>query len=159
MDFTGGIGKVVSSVVEKGGEIISKLVADKDLATQLTHELKAQLNSNMHEYETLVATIARDIHAETQATVRAELHQSDLYTKRTRPKIARQSWYACLGYLLAIIFTSAAPGGWGFTPLEFHWFIFMAIASPAYTYMGIRGFEKWSGKNVEPGKALATLFK
>jgi len=143
IDLTGGIATAVKSIVDKGASLIGKFVADKDLAAKLSAEFKAQMSEENHEYRTLLANVERDIFTASQKTIQAELAQSDLYTKRTRPKIARQSWYLTVAYVAATLVTGAAPKSWGLTPIVFQWFVFMAMASPALSYMGIRGFEKW----------------
>lgn len=76
----------------------------------------------------------------------AELAQSDVYTKRTRPLIARQSWYVAAAYALlchvGIPLYSAVNE---LPPLlvTFSWEVFLALCAPTLTYMGVRGFEKW----------------
>lgn len=76
----------------------------------------------------------------------AELHQNDLYTKQTRPKIARQSWYVSALYAVAAnaadVYISIEYANLN-TDKFFGWEIFVALASPAMLYMGVRGFEKW----------------
>lgn len=84
----------------------------------------------------------------------AELHQTDLYTKQTRPRIARQSWYVAGAYALlsnvAIPLYWQIKGGPTFDGLVlFSWEVFIALAAPAMVYMGVRGFEKWRGGGVK----------
>lgn len=77
----------------------------------------------------------------------AELANTDVYTKRTRPLIARQSWYVAAAYALGInlVFPiGEAANLWTSIPTTtFSWEVFLALAAPALTYMGVRGFEKW----------------
>lgn len=76
----------------------------------------------------------------------AELAQSDIYTKRTRPLIARQSWYVAAAYaLLCHIFLPVFAEIREIPPLivTFDWSVFLALCAPAMTYTGVRGFEKW----------------
>jgi len=41
-----------------------------------------------------------------------------------------------------------APDAWGLGAPSIDWQIFLVLASPALTYMGVRGFEKWkNGSN------------
>lgn len=82
----------------------------------------------------------------------AELHQTDVYTKQTRPRIARQSWYVsgffAIGANAVDVYLSMDTLGISVTKM-FSWEIFIALASPAMMYMGVRGFEKWKhGSNV-----------
>lgn len=75
----------------------------------------------------------------------AELHQSDLYTKQTRPLIARQSWYVAALY--ALLANVAAPIWSALAerqlPSVFAWEVFTALAAPAMLYMGVREVGKW----------------
>lgn len=80
----------------------------------------------------------------------AELAQSDVYTKRTRPLVARQSWYVaaiyaltCHVFLPLYLFSQGSVATESTLSLTFSWEVFLALASPALTYMGVRGFEKW----------------
>lgn len=85
----------------------------------------------------------------------AELAQSDIYTKRTRPMIARQSWYVAAIYALAchvlvplFVYYNQVEEATKTLPLvTFSWEVFLALSSPALTYMGVRGFEKWKHGN------------
>ncbi len=143
------IGTLLGKVVDKGGEIIKKLVKDKDLAARLEHEFRTQMQADDADFRELEIQAEADQFAAQQVTIQAELHQNDQYTKRTRPKIARRSFNAGLGY----VFVTALPvAGIGipFTeivimPWQFQWQVLVLLYSPALTYMGVRGFEKWKG--------------
>lgn len=144
------IGKIIEKLIDRGGSIISELVTDKDLANKLDHAWKTMLSTQSHEFKVLEIEIEAEMFKAQQTTVQAELHQNDLYTKRTRPKIARQSWYITVGYTMVSILDSFIMNILKFTPeqiaaseVEFVWEIFVAIAAPALTYMGVREFGKW----------------
>jgi hypothetical protein len=132
------VGKIIDRVIDKGASLISEFVTDKDQAARLEHEWRSQLSRESHELEKLALEIERDINVSQQATIQAELHQSDLYTKRTRPKIARQSWYIAGSYALLAAVLPALPVDWGIGQFEFMWEVFIALAAPAMTYMGVR---------------------
>jgi len=132
-------------VVDKGGDIISEIVTDKDLAKELDHAFRTQMATNEAEFRTLELEVEGRMFEAQQETIQAELHQSDLYTKRTRPKVARQSWYVTSAYAIASTFLPMAPVAWGLQMPVFQWEMFLVLASPALTYMGVRGFEKWKG--------------
>ena len=139
------LGDLWGKIVDKGGSIISELITDKDLAKQLEHEFRTQMSREAHEFRTLEANIEKDMFQAQQETIQAELHQTDLYTKRTRPKIATKSFYAGLLYVLL---TSIPEAGLNLywvllMPWQFEWAVLMLLYSPALTYMGVRGFEKW----------------
>lgn len=135
-------------IVDKGGSIISELVTDKDLAKKLEHEFKSMMSTQEHEFKTFELEVERSMFEHQQKTIQAELHQNDLYTKRTRPKIARQSWYVTAAYALMSTFLPMLPEAWELQAPVFQWEMFLVLASPALTYMGVRGFEKWKGGGV-----------
>jgi hypothetical protein len=137
------IGKIIEKVIDRGGKIISELVTDKDLAKQLDHAFRSQVSMEAAEFQQLELDAEKEMFVSQQETVRAELHQSDLYTKRTRPKIARQSWYITATYALSSMLLPVLPKTWGLGEPSIDWQIFLVLASPALTYMGVRGFEKW----------------
>ena len=131
-------------VVDKGAGLISEFITDKDLAVELEHKYRMAMGAQKHEFDTLVLQVEKDMFAAQQKTIQAELHQSDLYTKRTRPKIARQSWYVTAIYALMSSFLPMLPASLELQAPVFEWQIFMVLASPALTYMGVRGFDKWN---------------
>jgi len=137
------IGALLDKVIGVGGGIIKELVQDKDLAKELDHAFRTQLSMQAAEFKQLELAAERDMFKAQQETVQAELHQNDLYTKRTRPKIARQSWYITAIYALSSMLLPVAPEAWGLGEPAIDWQIFLVLASPALTYMGVRGFEKW----------------
>lgn len=128
-------------IVDRGGSIISELVTDKDLANKLTHAFKSQMAASEAEFKQAELEAETRIFEAQQKTIQAELHQNDQYTKRTRPSIARKSFYAGLAY--ALLTSLPEKGLWIFMPWQFEWSVLMLLYSPALTYMGVRGFEKW----------------
>lgn len=139
------LGDLWSKIVDVGGGIISELVTDKDLAKELDHNFRMAMESHKHEYDTRVIEVEKEMFVAQQKTVQAELHQTDLYTKRTRPKIARQSWYVTAAYALMSTFLPMLPKSLELQTPVFQWEMFLVLASPALTYMGVRGFDKWKG--------------
>ena len=139
------LGDLWGKIVDKGGDIISELVTDKDLAKQLEHEFRTQMEANQASFKQAELDAETRIYEAHQTTVQAELHQNDQYTKRTRPVIARRSFYAGLGYVLLTSLPVAGINLYWVTlmPWQFQWPVLMLLYSPALTYMGVRGFEKW----------------
>ena len=139
------LGSLIGKIVDKGGDIIKKMVSDKDLAKRLEHEFRTQMGQNSADFNALVVETEERIFIAQQGTIQAELQQNDLYTKRTRPKIATKSFYAGLAY----VFMSRIPeagiafGAYVVMPWQYEWAVLMLLYSPALTYMGVRGFEKW----------------
>ena len=131
---------VTGGLLEAGIKIIDKAVSDKDLKAKLEAEWRALVTTQQFELEAKAIELEQAVQVEQQRTFQAELNQADLYTKRTRPKIARQSWYVSLAYAAVSIvsrLTVALPD------IEFDWEIFIPMASPALTYMGVRSLDLW----------------
>lgn len=144
------IGTLLEKIIDRGGAIISELVTDKDLAARLNHEFKSLLSTQDHDLNRLILESEAEQFKSQQVTIQAELHQNDLYTKRTRPKIARQSWYLAVTYVLvtlldahAMTVLDASLEQLAALDITFEWQLFIAIASPALGYMGVRTFDKW----------------
>ncbi len=127
----------------KGLDIIKERVTDRDLATQLEHDFKTLIANNAHEAEMFAMQIENDIAQSDNHRIAEELRQNDNYTKRTRPMIARQSWWAGLAYIAANVVTSVADPYMAIQVIELNWSILVAIFSPSLTYMGVRSFDKW----------------
>ena len=53
------IGDIIGKVIDKGADIISKRVADKDLATQLTHDFKTAMLKSSTDLELSVNEIVK----------------------------------------------------------------------------------------------------
>lgn len=133
------LGKIIDTIIGKGSDLISEFITDKDKAAEFEHRYRIALLEDGQ----LSQEFEKDIYVAHQETIQAELHQSDLYTKRTRPKIARQSWYVTMLYALSTMMIPVAPEAWGLGEPKLQWEVFLVLASPALTYMGVRGFEKW----------------
>jgi hypothetical protein len=147
------LGDMWGKVIDGGRALISEFITDKDQAKQLDHAWRTQMEANRADNERAVLEHDTAIFEAQQKTIQAELHQNDQYTKRTRPIIARRSFYAGLGYVvltslpidgLPIPFTDAVLMPW-----QFQWAVLMLLYSPALTYMGVRGFEKWKNGMVK----------
>lgn len=109
------------------------------------YEIEARIKAI--EEETKQAEIEADyrkFEAE-QETHRAALEQSDVFTKRTRPQIARQSWLvaAFYGIGVGVILPTLQIFNSDLGNISFSETIFLALSSPALTYMGVRCLEKW----------------
>jgi hypothetical protein len=144
------IGGIIDKVIEKGGDIISELVTDKDLAAKLDHEFRSLVTNHEAEFKQLELEAEAEMFKSQQEVIKAELHQTDLYTKQTRPRIARKSFYLALGYVLLCMFDATIYKAFDMTLEEIlelqqdlNWGVFMVMVSPCLTYMGVRSFDKW----------------
>jgi hypothetical protein len=131
--LSGGLGQGIT-------DIIREKVKDQDLAAKLEHELKVLLENKDAELRRLAIESERDADRQHQETIRAELAQSDEYTKRTRPMLARRSWWAVLAYVGAGVISAAATT---IPDVPTDWTILTVLASPVLAYMGVRALDKW----------------
>ena len=155
--FFGGIAKgLTGSVIEKATDIVDKMVTDKDLAAKIKHEFETQQLITAADLEKAQLAAETQIQVAQETTHQAELNQSDIYTKQTRPKIARQSWYVSGAYAITCFasefaatlikaFSTSIPADVlnSLHGVAFQWEVYLAAAAPALTYMGVRSFDIW----------------
>lgn len=100
---------------------------------QLQSELEKEHNRRIElEFEDL-----QKAHQETQQTIRQGDRASDAYVRRTRPKMARQSWYATVLYVIGFEAAQAMNHGTG-ADLD----LAMVLSAPAWAYLGLRTMDK-----------------
>lgn len=132
-----------SGLVGKITDIIGKRVGDKDLATKLAADAATLVEQDQQARAMKAMEIEENFEAEITKRVQAEQASNDPYTQRTRPKIARQSWYAGCAYIFVSVASKVIAPYTHVMVIELDWGILMAIYSPALTYMGVRSFDKW----------------
>lgn len=111
---------------------------------ELRHQERLEtLAFQRHEAE-LKAETAR--HAESQATIRTEVEHGTDYVQETRPKIARLSGYATVGYILVAEAGRLIAEAWGGALTGADAAIAGVLFSPCGTYMAMRTFDGFSKK-------------
>ncbi|RMF72233.1 MAG: hypothetical protein D6740_05605 [Alphaproteobacteria bacterium] len=78
-------------------------------------------------------------HHEQQETIRAGDRATDEYVRRTRPKMARQSWWATIAYVIGF----EAAHAFGLTQAGASMDLAMILLAPAAAYIGFRTWDKW----------------
>lgn len=78
-------------------------------------------------------------HRETQGTIRGGDVATDEYVRRTRPKMARESWNATVAYCLGCLLFAAFDGG-----DLFNIYIAGILSAPAWAYLGLRTTDKFA---------------
>lgn len=136
------LGFLSGGFAEKGVDLISKVVKDKDLAEKLSHDFRTLCQTQDYELQKLAIEAEQGYEQEITKRVQAEQQSNDAYTKRTRPKIARVSFYFGSAYILAHLVSTMVPA---IPVVSIDWSILMAIYSPALAYMGVRSADKWKG--------------
>ena len=109
---------------------------------ELAVEDEENIRKHIRELAELEYSDAQSRHHETQETIRQGDQSSDEYVRRTRPRMARQSFYVGSGYVCVMEFLmNAFDVGMG-ASLELAGLLF----SPALTYLGLRTWDKFKGK-------------
>ena len=129
-DVLDGGGDLSGAVESMPAEIRVELGRLANEATALDNERRAR---ELQHEETL--------HTETQKTARSEQEHGTAYVKETRPRIARQSFYAGSFYVIALALLQSAGHGGGPDAI-----IAATLFSPCLGYLGVRTVDKWKGK-------------
>lgn len=117
---------------------------------QMANENEADIRRHLEAMTKLQLEDEQSKQHEQQETIRSGDAATDEYVRRTRPKMARQSWYAALAYLLLFSLAEllgqvvAAATGTKITISGPSVDIAAAIGAPAMAYMGFRAVDKWS---------------
>lgn len=147
-----GVAAVASMITEATGETnpaaaLVKLQADPATMVKLEEIVKrneADIRAHHREMLRLELEDKQKEHEQQQLTIRSGDNAEDEYVRRTRPRIARQSWYATVLYILAFealelagLFTEGAT-------VE----LAMLLIAPAGAYMGFRTWDKRNASKV-----------
>jgi hypothetical protein len=138
------------AILEIGSKLLDKFIPDP------AAKAKAQLDLAQMAQNGELASMANDTklvemayaddqsaHKEQQETIRSGDNSSDEYVRRTRPMMARQSWYGAAAYVFAFEGAKLFDKGTGA-----NWEIAMMLLSVALAYHGFRSFDKskWGRK-------------
>lgn len=142
-----GVAAVASMVTEATGEtdpaaILAKLKADPQTLVKLeeiAQRNEADIRAHHRELLRLELEDGQAAHQQQQETIRSGDNAEDPYVRKTRPLIARQSWYATVLYVIGFDALKAAGAFQDGAGLD----LAMVLISPAAAYMGFRTFDKW----------------
>jgi len=134
---------LVTSATGEGTPEKALAVLQADPASMLKlRELAVQDSANIREHIRQMAENeakdAQEAHSQQQETIRAGDSAEDEYVRHTRPKMARQSWYATALYVIGFEACKVA----GLTTLGANWELAALIGAPAAAYLGFRSFDK-----------------
>lgn len=144
-----GVAAVASLVTEATGErtpqaALARLQTDPEALLRL-EELAAQNEREIraHHLETLRLEMedAQHAHTEQQQTIRHGDGTDDPYVRHTRPRMARQSWYATMAYVVAFEAMRATE----LTSIGASMELAMLLIAPAGAYIGFRSVDKFKG--------------
>lgn len=109
----------------------------KELSIQeeasIRNHLQAMHEADLHDQQAA--------HREQQETIRTGDTADDQYVRHTRPLMARQSWYATVGYVIGFELLKAFGQSSSGAELE----MAMLLLSPAGAYLGFRTVDKAGG--------------
>ncbi len=122
-------------------QVLAQLQNDPATVVRL-RELAIQEADNIRVHLRTMAEIElkdkQEEHRQQQETIRSGDNATDEYVRQTRPRIARQSWYATMAYVFTFEFLHAmAWSGSGA-----NWEMAGILISPAAAYMGFRTWDK-----------------
>ena len=109
---------------------------------ELYYANEESVRQHIAEMERLRLEDAQKEHGETQDTIRGGDVATDEYVRRTRPMMARQSWYATIGYVIGFEGLKAFDVGTG-ASME----LALILIAPASAYLGLRTVDKIRGLN------------
>lgn len=147
----------VSGAVAAGMALVSSATGETDPAKALQQlqqdpatmlrlrELAIQEEASIREHLRLMneATLRdeQEAHKQQQETIRSGDNAEDEYVRHTRPLMARQSWYATMGYVIGFEAAKAFNYGPGASAD-----MAMILIAPAAAYIGFRTAGKIWGK-------------
>ena len=142
----GAVGGLVASwlgVEDKAEAVMRKLQTDPEALARIQEmevQERMQLRQLQFKQAELAITDKQHQHEQQQETIRTGDTAEDEYVRRTRPKMARQSFYAGAIYVLLFeLLTAFDVGGGADMALA------GALFSPALAYMGFRTLDAFSG--------------
>lgn len=109
-------------------------------------EAEAKLKGELAAAGVELRRISGEEFRQVNETARVEAQSTDEYVRRTRPKLARQSFYIGVAYLIFCALCSVIKAVTGHPLPGIQEWILMACWSPLLSYIGFRGIESFSAK-------------
>ena len=116
-------------------EAVNKIIADPALQLQY----QQMLSSERLQFRKMELEDQQHAHEQQQMTIRTGDTSEDEYVRRTRPKIARQSWAITALYI--VLFEAAKAANYG-SGASFE--LAMVLLAPAAAYFGFRTGDKFA---------------
>lgn len=106
---------------------------------KIAAENEASIRKHIESMERMRLEDAQKKHEQTQQTIRSGDDIKDQYVRHTRPKMAKQSWIATIGYCIGCFGVHAIQGADLFD-------IALAgiLSAPAWAYLGLRTGDKFA---------------
>jgi hypothetical protein len=135
---------LVSSATGTSDPVKALATLQSDPAIMLKlRELAVQEEASIREHIRLMEEARlkdeQAAHAEQQQTIRSGDNSQDEYVRHTRPLMARQSWYATVGYIAAFEVFKAAGVFQSGADVQ----LAILLLAPAGAYLGFRSLDKF----------------
>ena len=109
---------------------------------ELAVQEEASIREHIRAIEEARLKDAQAAHEQQQLTIRGGDNSEDPYVRRTRPMMARQSWYAAMGYIIIFELLKAVD----IVDSGANWDLAMILLTPAAAYLGFRTVDKFFKK-------------
>lgn len=106
---------------------------------ELYYQNEADVRRHLETMTRLDLEDQQAAHTEQQATIRAGDTASDAFVRHTRPRMARQSWFATVAYCLGAFGVQAITSA-----AVFDVAVAGVLSAPAWAYLGFRTADKFA---------------
>ncbi|MEK2035279.1 hypothetical protein WOC03_22505 [Vibrio parahaemolyticus] len=116
--------------------------------------IKAEMQKEVTRRQELSLQDKQKEHEQTQLTIRNGDNAKDEYVRHTRPKMARQSFFMMVLYIVAMEFMKAKGLGDGADV-----YLALTIAAPAFAYLGLRTIDGFAPYSKSSGDKVSGVLK
>lgn len=132
-------------------EMQDKLSPDKWVELE---RIKAEMQKEVTRRQELALNDKQQEHEQTQLTIRNGDNAKDEYVRHTRPKMARQSFFMMVLYIVAMEIMKANDFGTGADV-----YLALTIATPAFAYLGLRTIDGFAPYSKSSGDKVSGVLK
>ncbi|HHC6515903.1 TPA: hypothetical protein ACN35K_003076 [Vibrio parahaemolyticus] len=116
--------------------------------------IKAEMEKEVTRRQKLTLEDKQQEHEQTQLTIRNGDNAKDEYVRHTRPKMARQSFFMMVLYIVAMEIMKANGSGTGADV-----YLALTIATPAFAYLGLRTIDGFAPYSKSSGDKVSGVLK
>ncbi|TON12185.1 hypothetical protein CGH20_13800 [Vibrio parahaemolyticus] len=116
--------------------------------------IKSEMQKEVTRRQELSLQDKQKEHEQTQLTIRNGDNAKDEYVRHTRPKMARQSFFMMVLYIVAMEFMKAKGLGYGADV-----YLALTIAAPAFAYLGLRTIDGFAPYSKSSGDKVSGVLK
>ncbi|TOG93964.1 hypothetical protein CGI95_12270 [Vibrio parahaemolyticus] len=116
--------------------------------------IKSEMQKEVTRRQQLLLEDKQQEHEQTQLTIRNGDNAKDEYVRHTRPKMARQSFFMMVLYIVAMEIMKANDFGTGADV-----YLALTIATPAFAYLGLRTIDGFAPYSKSSGDKVSGVLK